>query len=263
MTLPLLPGLPYLPGLAHSPVAGGYVFANAEASALVARFTTPPTNARKALIDTLVGSLKTAGVWSKMDALYVMAAADAQAAQRNWKADAFNLTPNNAPTFTADRGYAGDGATASLSTGAAPNALTLYTQNSAHLSVWVHTFGTGAYITRATAGQPNLLAPSTTNLLARINKASGSDMIRPIASQVGHQLAQRTSSVVVEGYEDGASIGSEGAQTSGARDSSALLLLLGGTHRISVASFGASLSAGEVASYAAALSTYLTAVGAA
>lgn len=229
---------------------------------MVARFTAPPTNARKALIDTLIGSLKTGGVWAKLDALYVMAAADSQAARRNWIADAFNLTAVSSPTFTADRGYAGDGATANLSTGVAPNALTRFAQNSAHLSAWVQTFGTGVYITRSTAGQPNLLTPSTTNMLARINKASGNDMIRPVVTQVGHQLAQRTSSVVVEGYEDGSSIGSEGAQTSGARDSAPLLILLGGTHRLATVSFGAHLTAGEAASYASALSAYLTAVGA-
>jgi hypothetical protein len=130
----------------HSPIrkvvrpvfgeGGAYIFTNAEAAALVARFTTQPTNARKALIDTFVGSLKTAGVWSKLDALYVTAQFDAQAAQRNWIADQYNLTPANAPTFTADRGYAGNGTSAHLTTGALRNAMSKFTQDSASIGAW-------------------------------------------------------------------------------------------------------------------------------
>ena len=45
-----------------------YSFVNDEAAAFVERFAAPPTEARKALIDTLIGSLKTGGVWGKADA---------------------------------------------------------------------------------------------------------------------------------------------------------------------------------------------------
>jgi hypothetical protein len=121
----------------RSVAAAGYVFANAEAEALVARFTTPATNDRKALIDTMVGALKTASIWSKLDCLYVMAAANAQAAQRNWKADAYNLTPVSSPTFTADRGYQGDNSAAYLGTGFNPTAAAgQYAQDAAAYGVW-------------------------------------------------------------------------------------------------------------------------------
>jgi hypothetical protein len=40
------------------------------------------------LIDALVGALKASAVWAKLDVLWVLAAADSQAARRNWIADA-------------------------------------------------------------------------------------------------------------------------------------------------------------------------------
>lgn len=117
----------------------GYTFLNAEASALVARFSTQPTNARKALIDTMVGALKTAGVWSKLDTLHVMAAADSQAARQNWKADQFNLTAVSGPAFAADRGYTGDAAAAYLATGYQLGISGQSLQDSNYLMVWSRT----------------------------------------------------------------------------------------------------------------------------
>ena len=82
-----------------------------ETEALVARLTTPPTLERKERVNTLISSLIDAGVWAKLDCLWGMAAADAQAARQNWSQDAHDLTTVNSPTFTADRGYRGNGTT--------------------------------------------------------------------------------------------------------------------------------------------------------
>lgn len=89
----------------------------AQAKALFARMTTPPTRARMNLINQMIGALLDAGVWQKLDALYVMAAADSQAARLNWIADQYNLTAVNSPTFTVDSGYTGNGTSSYLSTG--------------------------------------------------------------------------------------------------------------------------------------------------
>ena len=52
-----------------------------------------------------------------MEGLWVTAAADAQAGRQNWVQDAYNLTTVKSPTFTADRGYQGNGTTSYLWTG--------------------------------------------------------------------------------------------------------------------------------------------------
>lgn len=79
---------------------------DADASALFARMTSAPDETRKGHIDTLILALKAAGVWSKMDVLYILAAHDAQAARLDWKGT-YDATANGTPTFTTDRGYTG------------------------------------------------------------------------------------------------------------------------------------------------------------
>lgn len=255
---------------------GGYVFANAEAAALVARFTTPPTTVRKILIDALVGALKAASVWSKLDALYIMAAHDAQAARRNWVADAYNLTAVSSPTFTTDRGYAGDTSSAHLKTGYVPStAGGLLTVNSAHLSVWDRTV-------RAAFGsvEAGVNIAATTVLQVAARWSSGqiihstneiTTLLTTIGGAAGHTLVNRSGVSARQTYRDGVEVGSNTTASSslpnleiyflGRNTSDALSLPSG--DELAVGSIGASLTAGEAAAFHTALNTYLTAVGAA
>lgn len=259
----------------HTSAAGGYVFANAEASALVARFTTPPTRARKALIDTLVGSLKTAGVWSKMDALYVMAAADAQAAQRNWIADAFNLTPNSAPTFAADRGYTPNGTTSYLDTGFNPSTAPTpkLTQNDAHMFIWSRTNLRNAGTISYDAGNGN----SRVTRRGNVDAPTGSDaaVAANMTSQVvltpnaypGHVGWSRSGAALWEGYTGGVDIGGGTTASAAALSENFGIGRIAagqfGLNQIAAYHFGSNLTAGEVLATYNALNTYMTAVGAA
>ena len=117
-------------GLADSSV-------DAAATALIARMSPAPDTTRQGHINTLIVALKAAGVWDKTDILYVLAAHDAQAAGLNWKAATFELTLTNAPTFTTDRGYAGDGSTSYLDTGYNPASASVgMALNDAHIGVY-------------------------------------------------------------------------------------------------------------------------------
>lgn len=107
-------------GIMASSMASGGSSYDPAAVALFARMTTPPSDARKTLINDLIVALKAAGVWAQLLALYVTAAADAQAAGLNWISATYNLVPLSSPTFTVDRGYTGGGA-AYLSTGISPS----------------------------------------------------------------------------------------------------------------------------------------------
>ncbi|HXC20220.1 MAG TPA: hypothetical protein VNV13_01980, partial [Steroidobacteraceae bacterium] len=74
-----------LPATLVVPASGcGYL---TQSCAIFAAFTTPPTTSRKVIINTLVNALLNGSTdtWDKMDVLYVMAAADSQAASINWK----------------------------------------------------------------------------------------------------------------------------------------------------------------------------------
>ncbi len=70
-----------------------------ETAGLLARMSVPPSPARRTHIDTLVKSLIAAGLWTKLDALYLLAAHDAQAARLNlvpWTGTVTNALTNSA-----------------------------------------------------------------------------------------------------------------------------------------------------------------------
>lgn len=258
-------------------VGGGYAFTNAEASALVARFTTPPTDARKALIDNLVGSLKTAGVWSKLDALYVMAAADAQAARQNWIADQYNLTAVAGPTFTADQGYTGNGSSAYLTTALNLSTAAKFTQDSACLGLYSRTSGAsssselGARVALGTQMAQMLI--STAVFIPRLNISAGTGNVDvAVSSAIGDFQISRTGSTTVQAYEDGAAIGPNQPATSVAPPNLELYLLATNQagspvafspRQLASAHVASGLDSTEVAALAAARLTYLQAVGAA
>lgn len=258
---------------------GAYAFVNAEAEALAARFTTPPTNARKLLIDTLVGSLKAAGIWSKLDALYILAAADTQAARRNWIADAFNLTAFNSPTFTADRGYAGNASSSYLDTNFNPATAVgpHFTQNSAHVSAWDRTASAAGdrSIIGGRQGTTNYIEinPRFTGdvLVGRINNSAVAAFYANANAQ-GHLLVNRSASTATQAYRNGSSLAARTDSSVAPPDVSITLLARNvapgspdayGADQIAVGSLGSSLTAGEALAFHDALNTYLQAVGAA
>lgn len=143
-----------------------------DAEAFFERLTTPPTTERKALYNTLIVDLKSAGVWEKLDALYILAAADAQAARQNLVAGAYNLTAVGSPLFTADRGYAGDGVGAYLTTGLTPSGAGNYKLTSAHMSMWSRS---DIVSTAATISAP-ISAISARNALASRYSGNNADV---------------------------------------------------------------------------------------
>lgn len=250
-----------------------YTFVNAEASALVARFTTQPTNARKLVIDNLVGSLKTAGVWTKMDVLYVRAAADSQAARLNWIADQYNSTAFSSPLFTADRGYTPDGSASYLDSGFNPTTAVgaKFLQDNAHLGAWHRTD-----LANAGATSSNDIGNATSRIL---NSGTMITQTRPNSSATGgsttedyakHKVYSRDGSASWRYFSNGVISGADPRVTP---VSEALTNYNFGTGRTAAASFGLNqeavshwggyLTAAEIAAMTAAFSTYLTAVGAA
>lgn len=267
-------------GLSPNQGFGAYKFVNAEADALVARFTTQPTNARKALIDTLVGLLKAAGVWTKLQAFYIMAAFDAQSARQNWIADQYNLIPVASPTFTVDRGYQGDGVSSYLQTGLNPNTAPSpkFTRDSASLGMWCRTNLTNAgavelgnsnsvILSRNTSdqalyrvnndgtasGTPASAVPDSRGYFAALRGASGQERLRrntvALNTSANASTPVANSPFIICGrntnFAAGYSLGNPSAR------------------QLSMAFFGANLTDGESDAFYAAVNNYLTAIGAA
>jgi len=248
--------------------AGGYTFVNSEAAALAARFTTPPTNSRKALIDTLVGSLKTAGVWSKLDAFYMLAAADAQSSLLNWVSTSYNLTAVSSPTFAADKGYTGNGTTSYLDTGFNPTTAPSpkFTQNSAHLGLWSRTNLPNGAADSQDAGSANAYIGRSVAVagraLGRPNASSGQQF--GDGAYPGHAVWARSAAAVWESYAQGVDAGG-GTTASAAPTNSTLAILRSrdgnfGANQIASVHIGSNLTAGEVQAAYNALNTYLTGV---
>lgn len=247
-----------------------------EALALFARMTTPPDTARKTAINALIASLKVGSVsgsniWGKLDVLYVLAAADAQAAGLNWVADAFNITVTGVPVFTPDRGYAGTGAasTDTLGTGFDPTTAVApkYVRDDAHIGVWSRT---------ATQDDVNSIVSAGGAAISMTVRSTGDKCSIKVnntilcqgasLSGIGHFIGTRTGSAAELLYINGVNV----AVTS--RASVAVIAgsigILGTPATVScpkehaAAHIGSQLSANEALDTYNALQAYMTAVGA-
>ncbi len=249
-----------------------------ETEALVARFSTPPSAARKTLINNLIKSLKADGVWSKLDAFYVMAAETEQAGQRNWIKDAHNLSPVNSPTFTADRGYDFNGTTQYLSTQYTPSTEAVqYALDSASLFSWSTEnvqgdgYSIGSFNSGISAIIPRRSGVADT-YLAAINAASTSGgAIGTVTDSRGLTHAERSTAALTTVYKNGVSAATNTVASSavpaqpifiGARDTDGSPTNYD-TRAQAAAGIGASLGPTAAAALYTALNTYLVAVGAA
>ena len=248
---------------------------DADAWAYIVAMSVTPAYARQTLINTLVAALKTAGVWTKLDAMYLLAAHDAQAARLNLKAPAtFALTATSSPTFTTDHGYKGTGLAAStggyLASGFNPatagGALTL---NSVHLAVWVRTACTASANARD-IGNANLRIGTgqTTagNIATNCNDGTSSATAAGTPNGLGHYLIARTASGSYSKYHTAvAQTGSSVTSTSIASASIDILRSTAATYsdaEVCAAHWGSYLSSTEVTDLYNALHAYLQGVGA-
>jgi hypothetical protein len=249
----------------------------AESETLFAAMSVEPDATRKGHIDDLIAALKTASVWSTLDYLRVYAAADTQAASLNWKnPGTYNATLVNSPTFTADRGYAGNGTTSYIDSNFNPStAGGQYAQDSAHIGVWVrddianNAHCIGSYLTTST--RRTQINPRTAgNTLAwAINRAAAPETPANSAGS-GHFVTRRSASNASAVFRNATSV----ATSIGASDALANLNIYelcsngNGTpvshtaRQLAAAHVGASLTDQKITDFYNALSAYLTAVGA-
>lgn len=245
-----------------------------EASALFARFTSDPGSTRKGHINTLIAALKSASVWTKLDALYILAAHDSQAACRNWIADSYNLTATNSPTFTTDRGYTGNGSNAYLETGFNPATASSpkYVQDSASIGVWCidNTTDANGYaigLRGASTASLNPRSTSANTLRGTINKVTNIFNFGSNTTADGLSVLCRTSSTAMAAFRNGATNGTVTGQASTAVSSVPMAILMANaaysSHQVAVGLIGQDLSATDNTNLYNALNTYLVAVGAA
>lgn len=244
-----------------------------EADTLFAAMATQPNATRKEVINTCIESLISAGVWSKIDSLWVLAAHDAQAGLLDWKrlCDATNV---GSTPFATDRGFQRNTGTKYIDTNFNFTSTgSHYTQNDASFGVYSRTdsqsasydFGGYDYVnhqqrirTTADAWQFHVNCTTSTG-------KSG------ITSSLGFFCAQRNSATAMQLYLNGSNVHSITPYASAAPESYTAYI---GTRNLNTgpstytnrqyaaAYMGAALSDAEHAAFYSALQTYMTAIGA-
>lgn len=254
--------------------ADGFTTFHTEAATYFTAMTVQPDNARKALINTLIGGLKTDGLWSTFDWFLLVAAHDAQAGRLNAVNTAKVAALGNTPTFTTDRGYSDTGAGNYLDLGERIDVATVgqYTQNSGSVGAWVNsgTADGGSPFGNLGTGAQNrayVAIPLSGNETFRANESNTAETFRASTGTVtGHRTIVRAAAAEKRGYFNGSDTSGllTTATTSGAAVSATILrrATVYGNMRVAAYYHGSGLSAAQVANLHTRLSTYLTAIGA-
>lgn len=165
-----------------------------QTSSLTGQFTTAPVAVRKTLINTTINEMAVCGLWDRLDFLYMLAAADSQAARLNWKSAGNNtLIVNGAPTFTTDRGYTGTGNLANYLDTSFLETTGIQSQNDRHLGVYVLSSIALSGASDAGSARVNMNSSSgTSNLVVQMSTNAASNTA--VSSSLGFSLSQRDNS---------------------------------------------------------------------
>ncbi len=222
------------------------------------------------LVDNLIKGLKTDGLFTILDRLWLFASDSTIQALIDVIATV--TATNNGVSFTIRQGYTGDG-THHIDTGF--NASTAggnYTQNSAHLGIWY--LGPGTGITGDGVISAGSNATSNTviytpfdgdgNIYLRINDAvsTGATVAYPGA---GFYQGVRSSSTARTGYFNGSSIQNV-SQASGALENSKFFVFgnapfgINFGAKVAIACIGAAMNATQASNFYTRLNTYMSGV---
>jgi hypothetical protein len=248
---------------------------NPVAAALFARMSPAPTAARQALMSSLIGSLQTSGVWASLDAFYVLANFSTQAASLNWISTQYSpLVAINAPTFTTDQGYAGNGTSSYLQTSFNPSSPGIkFAQNNCSLFARSNTnlrqdsgscvgnastFGTGP------GANINPWNMSLNNGSYALNTPNINQLVPTSAKGLFSTTRSGSSSFSV--YEDVSLLGSITSASATPYNATFSICAANGanfytTRQISIAGWGSYLSGTQVSALSSAITTYLSAIG--
>lgn len=197
---------------------------DADALALIARFSTPPTPWRAYYIERLIVAAKAHGWWNYVDQLCLIGA-DSQCSLLNWKN---NGIPGGtlgdataAPAFTADRYFTFDGINDEIDTGFNPTTVGgLYAQDSAFAAWWsaVSAVQTGAVFgwTDGTDGVTFLPRHSSNETRIRINQGAAFVAATGVSDGAGFYVADRSGPTALKVFRNGVQLGSDGTTASAA-----------------------------------------------
>lgn len=232
---------------------------DADAQAIIDEMVVTPDETRQDLIENLVLDLKAAGVWTKLDRLLVLAAADEQSALIEWKDPSRTVTKVNTPTFTTDVGFTRT-ATDQFINVSFPVGEN-YALNAATIGVYSG-FETGGInmllgSDRTSGGFVGLTLRSTPDMQAFLNDTSGNSVARVLGNAL---YTARRSGTTKNYYKNGVNFGGT-VQASTGLPIADNFQVFGGTSTGGVASIafiGGDLISTEISDLYDAINTYLS-----
>lgn len=233
-----------------------------------AAMTTPLTAPRQVVVNELVRGLKTDGVWSNLDWLLLLAQETDQGSRVNLINAAKIASAVNGPTFTADRGWTGNGSNAHLDCGEALAVQSKYSLNSAHAGFVVNqqnsTAAVGPVGLSLSSAMHYVVRGDGSNALFFVNDTTSDIAHAAMTSKLGHFVGVRQSATSKKAFKNGAlSNAYTSASTSVGTGNITVLrrTSLYSPDRVSAFHLGAALTDAQVAALHARLNTYLTAIG--
>ena len=246
--------------------SGGGVVYDTDYQAILDRATTlgytKPSSSQRALQNTLLVSLKSTGEWSLLDTFYVFANDGSDDfAGINWKSpSSFELTQVNAPTWTSNQGFTGDGASSYLDTGwdIDTNGVNFASPDGS-FGIWIRTNATSgpmSYIgNNSGATAQNDIRQGTLKTIA----SQGNNIATPSAPSFLFMNINTTDNDV---FSNGSSIANKAAGT-WASNTQDIFLLSRGTGesdgQISIAFTGGDI-ASKASSFYSSVNTYMTSI---
>jgi hypothetical protein len=226
-------------------------------------------------VDTLIKGLKADGIWSNLDRLWLLASENTHEA----KIDIVNLqsNTNHGATFTANRGYAGDGASTYVDSNYVPaTAGGNLTLNSASFGIYDQTnnqSANGAFGGEDTSAANRLILLTRANVFLTyyVNSGAGDGTQNNVSTYKGMWVMTRTGASATAIYQNG-SLNNSGTAASAALTSSSLYIVgaadynsgsldIANADQISAAFVGGSLTATQASQISGLINAYMTSVG--
>jgi len=256
-------------GVGVSPVFGSGPALTPESAlaAIVAGYASPPDATRQGYMQTFIAALITAGIWAKLDVLYVHAATEDQGSRVNWKAPgSYNASKTGTPTFTTDNGWAGSSGNYLTSTFNASTAAGQFIRNNGHLLAATLTDAndTVSNFIAGISGYAGIQPRTSGGVYTTLSQSTAQDTG---SANTGKGLYgwTRTTSATYDRYKNGALVDSP-TRSSIALANAVLNVCTHNTTNVSskvvsMVSIGGGLTAGQMADFNTAYAAYMTSIG--
>jgi len=220
---------------------------------------TLPSESQQNLQNNLLKSLKTLGIWDKLDSFAMFATdGDVGFSLICWKR-LVKMTAVNSPTFTANEGFTGNGTSSRINSGLTPDGSGNYKLNAASFGVFVKTQGTNNEYLAGAGSDTRMRAASSS--LNRINSSSINSAFEFNILGLSHLNKSSATNVqcIVNGITSNRTVTTESLDT----EFTFLDFSSGGTGpsdaQISLAFIGGDLSS-EAADFSTAVNTYISSI---